>query len=125
MHEGSNAYDVITCGTGFKECLLSALLSVAGKKVLIAFYEECMSWVRSANSKLKLIRTQFRQELKRIEKLQALEFNESFPPTTEPEAEPEDLNTVIADALASHARKRSPADYPSSRGYGDSAESTR
>ena len=27
-------YDVIACGTGFKECLLSGLLSVAGKKVL-------------------------------------------------------------------------------------------
>jgi len=27
-------YDVIVCGTGFKECILSGLLSVAGKKVL-------------------------------------------------------------------------------------------
>jgi Rab GDP dissociation inhibitor len=34
MEEGSNTYDVIACGTGFKECLLSGLLSVAGKKVL-------------------------------------------------------------------------------------------
>ncbi|KAH0792210.1 GDP dissociation inhibitor family protein [Histomonas meleagridis] len=31
--EGDN-YDVIACGTGFKECLLSGLLSVARKKVL-------------------------------------------------------------------------------------------
>jgi Rab GDP dissociation inhibitor len=34
MEEGQNTYDVIACGTGFKECLLSGLLSVAGKKVL-------------------------------------------------------------------------------------------
>lgn len=27
-------YDVIVCGTGLKECILSGLLSVAGKKVL-------------------------------------------------------------------------------------------
>ena len=27
-------YDVIVCGTGLKECILSGLMSVSGKKVL-------------------------------------------------------------------------------------------
>ncbi len=30
----NESYDVIVCGTGLKECILSGLLSVKGKKVL-------------------------------------------------------------------------------------------
>ncbi len=30
----NETYDVIVCGTGLKECILSGLLSVKGKKVL-------------------------------------------------------------------------------------------
>jgi hypothetical protein len=91
----------------------------------LAFFQECINWVRSANFKLRTIRTQSRQELKRIEKLQALELNELFPPTDDSGSEPGDLNSAIADALASHAAGKSPVDSPSLRAYGDFAESTR
>jgi hypothetical protein len=68
--------------------------------------------------------------LKRIEKPQALEFNELFPPTDDSETdeledEPEDLNMAIASALVSRALPKSPVDYPSLRGYGDFVESTQ
>jgi hypothetical protein len=93
----------------------------------LAFYRECTNWMRSANSKLNLIRSQARQELKKMEKVQEREFNELFPPTIETEAdpEPEELNEAIAVALANHALKQSPADCPSPKGYGDSVESTQ
>lgn len=34
MEEGNNTYDAIILGTGLKEGIISALLSVHGKKVL-------------------------------------------------------------------------------------------
>jgi hypothetical protein len=49
-----------------------------------------------------------------------------FPPTVFSEVDgPADLNEAIAFALASHSVKTSPADCPSSKGYGDLVESTR
>jgi hypothetical protein len=35
----------------------------------LAFYKDCIVWIRSASSKLEAIKTQDTQELKRIEKL--------------------------------------------------------
>jgi hypothetical protein len=93
----------------------------------LTFYRECTDWVANAGPKLRAIRAQAQSELKRIEKWQALEDQELFSLTEVPEDdsdEPVDLNQAIANALASHAIKQSPADYLSLRGYGDSFEST-
>jgi hypothetical protein len=99
-----------------------------GWKNELAFYKECIAWVRVAASKRKQIKLVFTQELKRIEKLQESEFNELFQPTDDSETGlevQEDLNTAIATALASHSVRTSPADCPFSRGYGDLIENTR
>ena len=37
--EDETNFDVIVCGTGFKECILSGLMSVKGKKVKITTTE--------------------------------------------------------------------------------------
>jgi hypothetical protein len=80
---------------------------------------------------LKAIKARASQELKRIEELREVAFNELFPPTDGSEADPEehdksvDLNQAIAVALANHAVPKSPADCPLLEGYGDWVESTR
>jgi hypothetical protein len=79
----------------------------------LAFYQEWKNWRNTMKSRLWLIETQSRRESKRIEKLQALKFDELFPPTTESDAEPEDLSSAVATALASHATGKYPADCPS------------
>jgi hypothetical protein len=97
----------------------------------LAFYREYIPWVRSASSELKGIKTVFSQELKRVERLQELEFNELFPPTEVSEADfreqvgPVNLNAAISAALEFHSVKTSPWDCPSSKGYGDFVESTQ
>jgi hypothetical protein len=86
-------------------------------------------WVRIRDARLRGIKSQAQQELKRIENLQTVEFNELFPRVNDTDSEEadqgtEDLNMTIASALASHAVPKSPADHASLRGYGDVIEST-
>jgi hypothetical protein len=58
-------------------------------------------------------------------------IDELFPPSDDSEIDleeqdgPMDLNEAITAALVSHSIRTSPADCPSSKGYGDSVESTR
>jgi hypothetical protein len=105
------------------------------KQMELRFHFEASRWLRTRKSKLAAIKSRFTQELKALEKLQAVELRELFPPPEDSEVdleesseEPPDLNAAIIAALAEHAAPTSPADCPFLKVYGDyghSVESTR
>jgi hypothetical protein len=96
----------------------------------LSFFNSCTGWLRIRDVRLRTIKKQAQQELKKIEKMQDLEFNELFPPSEDSDSEPieessVDLNAEIAQAIARHSILQSPADCSSQRGYGDFVESAR
>jgi hypothetical protein len=99
-------------------------------RTILVRAEKGIQWMSKAGNSLKAIKLEAQSELSKMEKLQTAEFNELFPPSDEDliessDQEHEDLNTEIAQAIARHSVRSSPADFPRSEGYGDYIESTR
>jgi hypothetical protein len=108
-------------------------------KIQARFNYQAFRWLRpgprSGSARLAEIKARFTRDLRKIEKLQAVEARELFPPSekvdisvqTDTNVQPArpDLNQEISVALANHSVQTSPADCPSLRDYGVFIESTR
>jgi hypothetical protein len=91
-----------------------------------SFNDQARVWIRpgprSGSARLAEIKTRFTRELRKIEKLQAAEARELFPPAekvdisvqtnTNVQAVRPNLSQEISAALARHSAQTSPADYP-------------